>query len=82
MQQCRSHGFSETLQGELWCTVQFVKGTTHESKMAAVVDDMTTLPRFHAWENSLDQAQSSKEVHFEQVLGHLDRDTLQHGRHY
>ena len=47
--------------------------------MATVVDDATTLPRFHAGQNSLDQPQSTKEIHFEQFLGHVDWDTFQHG---
>jgi len=33
--------------------------------MAAVVDDVTALPRFHARQHSLDQLQGSKEIHFE-----------------
>ena len=48
--------------------------------MATVVDDATTLPRFHAWQHSLDQPQSTEVVHFEQFLGHVDWDTLQHGQ--
>ena len=48
--------------------------------MATVVDDATTLPRFHAWQHRLDQPQSTEVVHFEQFFGHIDWDTLQHGQ--
>ena len=37
--------------------------------MAAVVDDVPALPPFHAWQNSLDHSQGSKQVHF---LGHIE----------
>lgn len=62
MEQSWSQSFGETLQGKFGCTVEFVKGISHQSKMAAVLDDKTTLSRFHAWQHSLDQAQSFKKV--------------------
>ena len=48
--------------------------------MAAVVDNVPALPRFHAWQHNLDQSQGSKEVHFKQFLGHIDWDTFYYAK--
>ena len=79
MQQSWSHRFSESFQSELRSSVELVEGRSYNSKMAAIVDDVTALPRFHARQHSLDQPQGSKEIHFEQFFGHVDRGTLQYG---
>ena len=44
--------------------------------MAAVVDNVPALLRFHARQHSLDQSQGSEEVHVKQFLGHIDWDTF------
>ena len=72
MSQYRCQSLRETLQSELRRTVQLAEGRTHNSKVAAVVNDVTTLSRFHAWKHGLDQSQSSKEIDFEQRFGHVD----------
>ena len=79
MKQGWSHSFSESFQGELRCRVELVERRSYDSRNAAIVDDVTALPRFHAWQHSLDQPLGTKEIHFEQFLGHVDRGTLQYG---
>jgi len=77
MQHSWSHRFSESFQSELRSRVEPPEGRSYDSKMAAIVDNVAALPRFHAWQHSLDQPQGTKEIHFEQFLGHVDRGTLQ-----
>ena len=49
-----SHTLRQTFKGELGRAVNFYKRHSNNSKMAAVVDDQPTLPRFHARKHSLD----------------------------
>ena len=81
MSQYWCKALRETLQSELRRTVQLAEWSTHDSKVAAVVNDVTTLPLFHAWKHSLDQSQSSKEIDFEQLFGHVDGYRFQNGTH-
>jgi len=55
MQQSWCHRFSESFQSKLRSTVELPEGHFYDSKMAAIVDDVTALSRFHAWQHSLDQ---------------------------
>ena len=79
IQQSWSHRFRESFQGELRCRVELIEGPAKNSHMTAIVDDVTVLPHFHAWQHSLNQSQGTKQIHFEQFLGHVDRGTLQYG---
>ena len=45
--------------------------------MTAVINNDSTLPRFHAWNHSLDQSQGTKIVNIEQLLWHVNRNTFQ-----
>ena len=78
MQQCWSYSFSESLQGELRWAIKCIERCSNNPKMAAVVDDMTTLPCFHTWQHSLNQPQGAKVVHLEQVFCHVDRCAFQY----
>ena len=80
MKQCWGQTFSKSLHGELRRSVEIVEWRANNSKMAAVVNDEATSLCFHTWQHSLDQSQGTKEVHVKQFLGHVDWDTLQHGR--
>ena len=71
------HPLSKALHCKLWRTVKLKEGTRNNTTMTAVVNDAPILPRFHAWQHSLDQSQGTKEVHFKQFLGHFHSSTFQ-----
>ena len=64
MKQSWGQTFSKSLHGELWRSVEIGEWRANNSKMAAVVNDAAAFPRFHARQNSLDQSQGTKEIHF------------------
>ena len=79
LSKCWSHTFRQSFNGKLRRAVDLHERDSNNSKMAAVINDDSTLPRFHAWKHSLDQSQGTEKVHIKQFLWHINRNTLQGG---
>ncbi len=66
--KCRYQRFRKPIDSELRRTVDLKEWSTDNSKGAAIVDDVSTLPNFHARQDGLDQPKGAKEVDIKCVL--------------